>query len=596
MRKTQPARRSSLFSLANMMRWDASAEARRFRPSFPSPRAIMLSTGLSAALLCLLGPSVLHAQSAPSSDQAAPALRVTTHIVQVHVIVQSKKGEPVTGLTKEDFTLLDQGQPQKIAFFSEESGGLRSAPAEPVPPNTFSNRYEQTGQMPGSVTVILLDALNTPHTVQTYMRYSAVKVLRQLNPQDHVAIYVLGATRLRIIQDFTQDSAALLRALNADKGEYSLAVDTLAGDNALTGGDPFTDEWDAAAPANGWNGAWAHSLIPARAQFTSQAIAAIANHLASVPGRKSLVWISSNFPVSMGLTRVLNQSDIAVYPMDPGGMRNAPAFAVTTGQTSQLGGHSMGGENGSPMNTSTLAPSLDSTTMNELADRTGGRASYNNNDIAGSVRRAIDDGRISYVLAYYPDHGKWDGQFREIKVTVDRPDVEARSRKGYFAVADGSAGQKELHAAMEEALASPLESTGLGFTVSVQPGPQQGQAIFSMNLDATKIHWDDDAGRWRGGLRMVFRQYDATGNPTNSVEVPLTLNLEKATYDRVMDKGINLVRHMTIAPQTETVKVLVLDTASGAMGTVSVPVKNYAQVVPQGTSAPPSAPAATKHP
>ena len=593
--KTQPAPRSSVSSLANMMRWHASAEARRFRPSFPSPRAAILSISLLAALLCLLDPCVLRAQSAPSSNQPAPVLRVATHIVQVHVIVQDKKGEPVTGLTKEDFTLLDKGQPQRIAFFSEESGGLRSAPAEPVPPNTFSNRYEQTGQVPGSVTVILLDALNTPQTVQSYMRYSAVKVLRQLNPQDHVAIYVLGATRLRIIQDFTQDSAALLRALNAEKGEYDPRVDALAGDNALSGGDPFTDEWDAAAGANGWNAKWAHSLIPVRAQFTSQSIAAIANHLASVPGRKSLVWLSSDFPVSIGLTRVLNQSDIAVYPMDPGGMRNAPAFAVTSGETSQLGGRSTGGENGLPVDTSTSAPSLDSTTMNELADRTGGRASYNNNDIAASVRTAIDDGRVSYVLGYYPDHGKWDGQFREISVTVDRPGVEVRSRKGYFALADTSPRPKEMHEVIEEALMSPLESTGLGLTISVQPGPQLGHAIFTLNLDARGVRLDKDAGQWKGGLEVVFCQYDVKGDSMGAVEAHLTLNLEKEMYDRVMRDGIKMTKQLAIAPGAETLKVLVLDTASGATGTVALPVGNYSQTVPKGTSAPPSAPAATKH-
>ena len=593
--KTQPAPRSSLFSLANMMPWHPSTEARRFRSSFPSPRAAILSISLLAALLCLLDPCALRAQSAPSSNQPAPVLRVATHIVQVHVIVQDKKGEPVTGLTKEDFTLLDKGQPQRIAFFSEESGGLRSAPAEPVPPNTFSNRYEQTGQVPGSVTVILLDALNTPQTVQSYMRYSAVKVLRQLNPQDHVAIYVLGATRLRIIQDFTQDSAALLRALNAEKGEYDPRVDALAGDNALTGGDPFTDEWDAAAGANGWNAKWAHSLIPVRAQFTSQSIAAIANHLASVPGRKSLVWLSSDFPVSIGLTRVLNQSDIAVYPMDPGGMRNAPAFAVTSGETSQLGGRSTGGENGLPVDTSTSAPSLDSTTMNELADRTGGRASYNNNDIAASVRTAIDDGRVSYVLGYYPDHGKWDGQFREISVTVDRPGVEVRSRKGYFALADTSPRPKEMHEVIEEALRSPLESTGLGLTISVQPGPQLGHAIFTLNLDARGVRLDKDAGQWKGGLEVVFCQYDVKGDSMGAVEAHLTLNLEKEMYDRVMQDGIKMTKQLAIAPGAETLKVLVLDTASGATGTVALPVGNYSQTVPKGTSAPPSAPAATKH-
>lgn len=550
----------------------------------------MLSAGFFAAFLCLLNPCVLRAQSAPPAGQALTPLRVATHLVQVHVIVQDKKGAPVTGLAKEDFTLLDQGQPEKIAFFSEESGNLAEAQAsaEPLPPGTFSNRYEQTGQAPGNVTVILLDALNTPFTVQSYMRSSAVKVLRQLNPQDHVAIYVLGPTRLKIIQDFTQDSTALLRAINAEKGEYSLAVDTSAGDNALTAGDPFTDEWDAASGATGWNAKWAHSLAPARAQFTSQAIAAIANHLASVPGRKGLVWLSSNFPVSIGLTRVLNQSDIAVYPMDPGGMRNAAAFAATAGETSQLGGR--GGP--LPVDTSTLSPSLDSSTMNELADRTGGRASYNNNDIAGSVRRAMDDERVSYVLDYYPNHGKWDGRFHEITVKVDRPDVEVRSRKGYFALAEAPSGQNGMHAVIEDALKSPLDSTGLAITVGVQPTPQADQAIFNMNIDAHGVHMDQDSDSHKAVLEIVFRQLSASGNPMNTVAWHVGLNLDQETYDRAMQGGIEMARQVAIMPGAEILKVAVFDTASGAMGTVTVPVKNYHQPVPEGTAAPP----ATKHP
>jgi VWFA-related protein len=532
----------------------------------------MLSISLLAALLCLLEPCVLRAQTAPSGSQAAPILRVATHLVQVHIIVQTKKGEPVTGLTKEDFTLLDMGQPQKIAFFSEESGGLRPTSAELLPPDTFSNRYEQTGQAPGSVTVILLDALNTGFGPQAYARESVIKVLRGLKPEDHVALYVLGS-QLSVIQDFTQDSAALLRALDRYEGHFSLAKAASSPEPSQTR-DPNEDP-DVLRSRDAANNRVAGYYAGQRAQFTSEAIMAIANHLASVPGRKNLVWLSSDYPVSVDwIARALNQADMAIYPVDPCGLVPPPMF-------------------GSDPDCPVVA---EFETMKGLADRTGGRASYNNNDVQGSVRTAIDDGRISYVLGYYPDHGKWDGQFREIKVAVDRADVRVRSRQGYFAVPDASPGPREVRAVIEEALVSPLESTGLGLTVSVQPGLQEGQAIFSMNLDARGIHLDEDAGRWRGGLRMVFRQSDAKGDPINSVEGHLTLNLERATYDRVMDKGINLVKHMTIAPQAETVKVLVLDTASGAMGTVSVPVKNYAQVVPQGTSAPPSAPAATKHP
>ncbi|MGA8367565.1 MAG: VWA domain-containing protein [Candidatus Acidiferrales bacterium] len=500
---------------------------------------------------------------------------MATHLVQVHVIVQSKKGEPVTGLMKEDFTLLDQGQPQKIAFFSEQSGALQPASAQPLPPDTFSNRYEQTGRAPGSVTVILLDGLNTAFTDQSYARQSVVKVLRRLNPEDHVALYVLG-TKLTVIQDFTQDSAALLRALDRYEGQFSMAKAASSPEPSQSR-DPLEDP-NVLRNRDKANSYVAGAYIAQRAQLTSQAIMAIANHLASVPGRKNLVWLSHSYPISVDWAiRALNQADMAIYPVDPCGLAMA-SLPATPMEERDLG--------------CSIPPEFE--TMDGLADRTGGRASYNNNDVAGSVRTAIDDGRVSYLLGYYPDHGKWNGQFHEISVKVDRPDVEVRSRKGYFASPDSSPGGKELHAAIEDALVSPLDSTGLGLSISVQPGPQEGQAIFWMNLDATKIHWDNDAGRWRDGLRIVFRQLDAKGNPINSVEAHLTLNLEKATYDRVMSEGIKLARHVAIAPGADTLKVLVLDTASGATGTVTVPVKNYAQLVPEGTGASPGAPPATE--
>jgi VWFA-related protein len=78
------------------------------------------------------------------------------------------------------------------------------------------------------------------------------------------------------------------------------------------------------------------------------------------------------------------------------------------------------------------APNID--TMHLLANDTSGRAFYNTNDIGGSVRQTIDDARVTYVLSYYPSHDKWDGRFREIKVTVGRSGVEVRHRKGYLAV------------------------------------------------------------------------------------------------------------------------------------------------------------------
>jgi hypothetical protein len=97
-----------------------------------------------------------------------------------------------------------------------------------------------------------------------------------------------------------------------------------------------------------------------------------------------------------------------------------------------------------------------------LADRTGGRAFYNTNDITGAIHRAIDDSRVTYVLNYYPNHNQWDGRFREIKVKVNRPGVEVRSRRGYFAFANVVVSHKDKEAIMVDAAKSPLESTALG--------------------------------------------------------------------------------------------------------------------------------------
>jgi VWFA-related protein len=520
----------------------------RAKLNFSLPPTGMFSVGFLAACLCLLNPAVLGAQDTPSVSQSAPPLRVATHLVQVHVIVQTEKGEPVTGLTKEDFTLLDQGQPEKIAFVSEQSGGLQTAPAQPLPPDTFSNRYDQTGQAPGSVTVILLDALNTGFSSQSYAKESVVKALHGLNPGDHVALYVLG-DQLTVVQDFTQDSAALLRTLDHYKGKLFMSQVASTPDPSNTG-DAVVD-----ALRNSANQKAASSYIAQRTQLTSQFITAIANHLASVPGRKNLVWLSSDYPVSVdSLARALNQADMAIYPVDPCGLADPTTLTFDPGCP--------------------VVPEVE--TMDGLANRTGGRASHNNNDIQGSVRTAIDDGRVSYVLGYYPDHGKWDGQFREIDVKVDRPGVQVRSRKGYFALADTSPSPKEMHDVIGEALMSPLDSTGLGLTVSVQPGPQLGQAIFILNLDAQEVRLDEDAGQWKGGLEIVFRQYDAKGDAIGGVESHLTLNLPKEMYDRVMQQGIKMTKQLAIAPGAETLKVLALDTSSGTMGTVSVPVGNYA--------------------
>src|ERR1700682_3472035 len=119
------------------------------------------------------------------AQETQPVLRVTTRLVQVNVVVHDRSGQPVAGLTKDDFTLYEKGKARKIAFFSVVEGNRFvkvNSGAQP-PPNLFSNRMKRS-ESPTSATVILLDALNTKFEDQVYAKAQLIKFLEKLHPED----------------------------------------------------------------------------------------------------------------------------------------------------------------------------------------------------------------------------------------------------------------------------------------------------------------------------------------------------------------------------------------------------------------------------
>jgi VWFA-related protein len=110
-------------------------------------------------------------------------------------------------------------------------------------------------------------------------------------------------------------------------------------------------------------------------------------------------------PAYLSAARVLGEK-VAVYPVDARGLVTSftPGFAP---------------------------PGLG--VMADLAAAPGGRAFYNNNDLKGAIRRAVDDGSVSYALGFYPDAASLDGKFHQLKVRVSRPGVQALYPARYLA-------------------------------------------------------------------------------------------------------------------------------------------------------------------
>ncbi len=554
---------------------------------------------LAACLCALLLVAPVSAQAPAPAPPQPPAktqepaklettvLRVTTHLVQISVIVQDKKGNLVTDLTRDDFALYDEGKLEKISFFSVESSRQLPPPTQPPPPDVYSNRFEQKGSAPTSVTVILLDGLNTRFEDMAYARQQVIKFLGQLQPQDRVALYTL-TDALHILHDFTTDASSLLRALDRYKGHYSSQLAASEPEPADTGVD-MLDQF-----LNSANQRMADFYAINRVARTADALEAIANHLAGLPGRKNLIWVSGSFPFSIGLdapytadnatqerrtfsrevdraARALNNANLAIYPVDARGLIG-PAAANPAWSAAGRGPLT---RRGAPPSVPRISPDrANFDTMNVLADRTGGHAFYNTNDIQGSIRRAIDDSRFTYVLGYYPSHGEWTGKFRDIKLDVKRPGARLRYRRGYFAFPDAPLGREQRDAVLREAVTSPLDATSLGLNVHVQPVDVPGARTLraELHFEAREIGLEQQGDRWVGALDLLFVQLRSDGSQAAGERKTFQMNLTRPSYEALQKEGLTVTRSLPIVAGATQLRVVARDLGSGALGSLTIPL------------------------
>jgi VWFA-related protein len=559
-----------------------------------NPESRALHAGLLFTLA--LATTAVLAQAPPKGASAAsapqtPAVRVTTRLVQVGVVVHDGKGQPVAGLGKNDFVLYDNNEEQLIATFSVEATADKTQPAPAAPPsNTFTNRLEERSGAPTSVTVILLDELNTAVTESTFAKDQVVALLRQIKPQDRIALYVLRSN-LWVLHDFTSDAAVLLRALDRHRSSHSIQVD------ASTALDPsILDNGDAAINAwlEGANERMNDFFNTNRAYRTLGAFEAIARHLARVPGRKNLIWVSGSFPITFGMdreqiasmlsrnrqtftnemaaaARTLSDADIAVYPVDARGL--AHSFAGNPNFNRPVFARS--GTRLAPQDQGMPGFQDNVSTMAAIAQQTGGRAFYNSNDIASSIRTAINDSRLTYVLGFYPVHQKWNGDFRHLKVRVKRDGVDVRHRMGYLAAEEVTSSLAGRDAALRAAALSPLDAAAIGLRVATTPLILTGTETLVLDVYVTPrdVVLGKKGAYWEGLLEILFLQSDGEGRQVFNAGFTSRLRYTHEDYFEMQKNGIHLKKHLTVAPQVASLRIVVRDPATGAVGSVAVPVR-----------------------
>ncbi|MEO5896701.1 MAG: VWA domain-containing protein [Vicinamibacterales bacterium] len=415
----------------------------------------------------------------PATQQEAqrqPTFRTGINFVRVDVIVSDSKGNPVMDLTPEEFTVAEDGKPQKVETFTV----VKIDPLEQyeAPNNgeirTANDEEREAARPEVRLFVIFLDDYHVKRGNDMAVKRPLIEFIQnQLAPLDMVAI-MYPLTPVNDIS-FTRSRARLVSAIENFEGRK------------------FNYQ-----PRNQFEEQYAYypsaTVERIRNQVSMSAIKAAAIRLGGLrEGRKSIIYVSEGFTTALppqlqdpnaqnpGMNNpnrrnpnaqnddrynmqtqadmfsdmrdvfdAVNRQNTSIYAVDPRGL--AP-FEYDINQGIGL-----------TADANDLRASID--TLHVLANSTDGRAIVNRNDLAAGMKQIMRDSSAYYLLGYTSSRAPTDGKFHEIKVNVKRRGVDVRARKGYWAlskddVARATAPPKpEAPPAVSKALMSLAEPSG----------------------------------------------------------------------------------------------------------------------------------------
>jgi hypothetical protein len=266
-----------------------------------------------------------------------------------------------------------------------------------------------------------------------------------------------------------------------------------------------------------------------------------------------------------------------------------------------------GGFSGGLLNEGQAKNSSD-TTMDMLAEKTGGKAFYNQNDLSGIINKVASHSLDFYTLSYSPNDEKMDGGARKIEVKVgDNEHYNLSYRREYFARNDdalpGSAQFRQEEAAQrashDPTKIDPLapfmvfgmpQSEQILYKTLVQhmppkqdvassakpnmSGPADRYSVdFAVDLKDLNLKLDSN-GLHSGTLNLSMIVYDKYGRPASRENHLVQLNIKPDVYTVFQKTGVQLHGEV-VAPKGQFwLRTGVYDESSRKVGTLEVPLSS----------------------
>jgi VWFA-related protein len=508
----------------------------------------------------------------PDAHPGSPSftLKMNSDIVLTNVIVRDKKtGEVVRGLTEKDFTILENGKPQKVDSFDFQSVDM----AAPLNEATVSGTtgpivlgktavVSNEAQLRNHRLIVLFFDLSSMQTEDIDRSVDAARnyVNKLMQPADLVAVVSLG-TSLSLDQDFTADKKSLLHAIgryNGTEGQGFAQGDNGTATNTVedaSGYTPDESEYNA--------------INTDRELF---AIAAVARSLGSINQKKSMLYFSGGLTRSgienqASLRAVVNASvraNVSIYSVDTRGLEAiSPVGDATKGSLRGTGAF-----NGSAVQGNFDANFSSQETLATLSSDTGGKSFFDSNDFAPAFQRVQQDTSAYYVIGFRSTNLLRDGRFRKLTIKVNRQDVKLEYRPGYYAPADyRHSNKEERERELTEQLQSDLPATDV--TVYLQAlyfrlDENRFYVPVSLIIPGSQIPFVKGGDRDKATLDIIGEVKDAQGREIGDARETVKLVIDGS--QQAAQKNIQYSTGFTLPVGKFHLKFVVRENQTGRMG------------------------------
>ena len=516
----------------------------------------------------------------------------SANLVIIDVNVRDKSGNVIPNLSKNDFTLFEDGKAQTISVFEFQKleGDTHLAPVPAVKPVAekpaaaatptaapqkaaakapSATRAEQIIRFQDRrLVAMLFDFSTMAIPEQSRVQQGALQFIReQMKPADIVAILYAGTGPLKIVQDFTDDKDRLEEVV---KGFQIGAASELAG-VAGNGGDSTTGE-DTGTAFNADETEF--NVFNTDKQLAT--LESAAKMLAPFPEKKALLYFSSGISRSGNdneasrdaAINAAKRSNVAFYPIDARGL----VASAPSGDASSASSRGTSAFTGTQMQSQRDSFNASQETLSTLAMDTGGKLFVDDNDLALGMEKARDDIASYYIVGYYSTNIKMDGKYRRVEVKLSK-DIQAKIdyRSGYF-------GQKEFkkftNTDKEDQLSQALmlgdPLTDLSLTAELdyfRLARDRYFVPFSVKIPGSEIALAKSKGNAQTEFDFIGQVRDTHDKLIAVVRDGIKIKLSEQTAAQLSASPLAYDTGFTLPPGKYAFKFLARENETGKMGT-----------------------------